>query len=169
MNSIPIEIERKYIIRIPDEEAMRSSLGYTCSEIVQIYLNSAPGVTHRVRERKTDGKSVYTETKKIRIDKMSAFEDEKNIDEREFQNLSKNVKKGTVPVRKVRHTFLHLEKTIEIDVYPQWKNTSIMEVELTSREEEIKLPPFIEIIKEVTGEKAYSNASMAMSFPGEII
>ena len=55
----------------------------------------------------------------------------------------------------------------EIDVYPAWKNTAIMETELDDREREVEIPTFIEIIREVTGYKAYSNASMSKSFPKE--
>lgn len=169
MNYIPIEIERKYIIEIPDEEKMRICNGYTMSEIVQIYIESQSRVTHRVRSRKANGKTVYTETKKIRIDKMSSYEDEKEISEREFLSLSNNIKKGTVPIEKARHTFDYLGQTFEVDVYPEWKKSCIMETELESRESRVEIPDFIKIIKEVTGDKAYSNASMAKSFPREII
>lgn len=168
MNSIPVEIERKYIIRIPSEEKMYSCEGYTVSEIQQIYIESFPRVTHRVRRRKKNGKTVYTETKKIRIDKMSSYEDEREISERDFLSLSNNIKKGTVPIEKVRHTFDYLGQTFEIDVYPKWKNTCILETELESRDKRVEFPDFIKIIKEVTGDKAYSNASMAASFPVEL-
>jgi len=169
MNSTPIEIERKYIIEIPDEEKMRLCEGYTVSEILQIYIESSPHLTHRVRSRKKSGNTVYTETQKIRIDKMSSYEDEKEISEREFLGLSNNIKKGTVPIEKVRHTFDYLGQTFEIDMYPKWKKSCIMETELESRESCVEIPDFIKIIKEVTGDKAYSNASMAKSFPREII
>ena len=169
MSVLPIEIERKYIIRIPSEEKMHSCDGYTVSEIQQIYIESSPLVTHRVRSRKKYGKTVYTETKKIRIDKMSSYEDEREICESEFNILINKTKQGTSPIIKTRHVFDYFGKTFEVDVYPEWKNTCIMEIELKSKEEEIHFPPFVEILKEVTGNKAFSNASMARSFPSEII
>ena len=43
-----------------------------------------------------------------------------------------------------------------------------METELESREEEVEFPSFIEILREVTGDKAYSNAAMSRTFPAEI-
>ena len=167
MKPIPIEIERKYIIEIPEEEKMRLCNGYTVSEIVQIYIESQSHVTHRVRSRKTNGKTVYTETKKIRIDKMSSYEDEREISEREFQSFSEKIKTGTVPVVKLRHSFDYLGQTFEIDVYTQWKSSCIMETELESRDKCVEFPEFIKIIKEVTGDKVYSNASMAQNFPVE--
>ena len=169
MNPIPIEIERKYIIEIPDKEKMENCNGYSLSEIVQIYIESSPRVTHRVRSRTINGKTVYTETKKIRIDKMSSYEDEREISEMEFKCISQKIKQGTVPIVKERHSFEYRGQTFEIDVYPEWKNSCIMETELESRDKCVEIPAFIEIIKEVTGDKAYSNASMAQSFPVEII
>ena len=167
MNSTPIEIERKYIIEIPDKERMRLCEGYSESEILQIYIESAPHVTHRVRRRKRNGNAVYTETKKIRIDKRSSYEDEREISERDFLSLSDNIKAGTVPIEKVRHAFDYLGQTFEIDVYPQWKSSCIMETELETRDKCVEFPEFIKIIKEVTGDNAYSNASMAQNFPVE--
>ena len=68
-----VEIERKYVILMPDVTDMEKMQDYTVSDIVQIYLNSHLGVTHRVRSRKYGERIEYTETKKIRMDKMSAI------------------------------------------------------------------------------------------------
>ena len=42
-----------------------------------------------------------------------------------------------------------------------------METELESRDTEVLMPDFLSIVREVTGNKLYSNASMARSFPKE--
>ena len=163
-----IEIERKYVISMPDVCAMQSEEGYTSSDIVQIYLTSAPHVTHRVRSRTKGGVTKYTETKKVRISGMSAYEDEREITESEFLTLRENIAEGTTPVIKTRHTFLFAGQLFEIDVYPNWRTTAIMETELPSEDTVVEIPSFIKIIKEVTGIKAYSNASMSRNFPEEI-
>ena len=162
------EIERKYIIKLPDIERLRLEKGFSESEIIQIYLDAPRGVTHRVRKRVRGGCAVYTETKKTRIDKMSVVEDEREISEEDYLRLSKNIKGGTTPVIKKRYTAGYNGKILEIDVYPNWKKTCIMEIELEDREEEISLPEYIELVMEVTGDFAYSNASMAKSFPLEM-
>jgi CYTH domain-containing protein len=167
MTALPTEIERKYIIRIPDTETMRKYEGYTESEILQIYLKTESSGTHRIRRRLTDGKAVYTETKKIRIDSMSCIEDEREISEYEFSSLSNGALKGTAPVRKVRHTFEYKGHTFEVDIYPEWKRTCILEIELSTRTESVEFPDFIKMIEEVTGNRAYSNASMSRAFPKE--
>lgn len=162
-----IETERKYIIKLPDFEVLKREAEYTSSDITQIYLASNSGITHRVRARIYPDKTVYTETKKVRISPISAVEDEREISAEEYETLAKNIKRGTNPVRKTRHTFVYSGQLFEIDVYPSWKCTAIMETELDDPKKQAKMPPFIRIVREVTGNKNYSNASMSRVFPTE--
>ena len=169
MPRIAIEIERKYIIRTPDMTILAAQPEYTRSDIIQIYIQSEPGVTHRVRRRRYQDRVEYIENKKIRIDSISSTEIETEIDECRFDELAQGILEGTRPVLKTRHTFRLEGQVFEIDVYPEWGATAIMETELHSREERAEIPPFIEVIKEVTGDRSYSNASMSRAFPPEMI
>lgn len=165
----PVEIERKYVIEMPSEATLRVQDGYTVSHILQTYLESEPDVTHRVRMRAYTDRTVYTETRKVRIDKISAYEDEREISEGEYLSLLENIRSGTHTLVKTRHSFTYLGQTFEVDTYPEWENSAILETELESRDTRVKMPPFIRIIAEVSGDKHYSNASMAESFPEELI
>ena len=56
MNINGMEIERKYLIAMPDEAVLQSA---DASEIVQTYLvNPEKGATERVRSRTSGGKSI---------------------------------------------------------------------------------------------------------------
>ena len=165
---IGLEIERKYIIKMPDVSLLSLQPEYTVSDITQIYIEGASDETHRVRRRRFFDREQFTETRKIRVDEMSVTEIEGEITEQRFAQLSENISQGTNPVLKTRHTFLYSGQIFEIDIYPQWHNTAIMETELDSREKQVDIPPFIHILREVTGNKAYSNAAMSCSFPPEI-
>ena len=168
-NEANLEIERKYIIEKPPVPKMRECGAYTSSDIVQIYLDAEPGVTRRVRSRAySDGRVRYFETEKRRVDEMSAEEREREITKTEFDNFSLQIAAKTRPIIKTRHTFGYLGQTFEIDVYPDWERTCIMETELPTRDTAVVMPDFIRIIAEVTGDKRYSNAAMSKSFPEEI-
>lgn len=167
--SIPIEIERKFVIEMPELTVISRLDGYTSSDIEQTYLVSSPLVTRRVRARKYSNHTVYTETKKIRIDRMSSEEDEREITEEEYRALVLDIKPETVTLRKTRHTFDYLGRTFEIDVYPNWERSCILEVELDSKDSSLTIPDFLRVIAEVTGDKAYSNASMSHKFPDELV
>ena len=162
-----IEIERKYIIKMPNIDILSKQEEYTESRMIQIYLPADKGQTHRIRKRLYQGKTVCTETKKVRIDKISSTEIEREISESEFSTLSRLILEDTRPINKARYTFVYKGQLFEIDVYPEWSKTAIMETELPSAECKAEMPPFIEIIKEVTGEKSYSNRGMAEAFPKE--
>ena len=149
-------------------EILTEQDSYTVSEIEQIYISFEKGVTHRIRRRAYKDKTVCTETKKYRIDEMSVYEDEKQISETCYSELATRIESGTRPIRKIRHTFVFDGQLFEIDEYDLWQSSCILETELKSREDEVSFPPFITVIKEVTGEKKYSNASMSHNFPEEI-
>lgn len=161
----PIETERKFLIDMPDLTVLRRQKGYRKSRIEQVYLPDAPGVTHRIRARKTKGKTVYTETIKTRISAMSAIEDEKEITAEEYHRLRLARDKKRRIVYKTRHLFYINGQSYEIDVYPQKNRSCILETELPSEESEVILPDFLHVIREVTGDRRYTNASLAKEFP----
>ena len=135
----------------------------------QTYLTAPKRVTRRVRARSYNDGTVYTETSKIRVDRMSSFEDEREVDKEEYEKLLTEKIKGTVTLKKTRYTFDYKGRVFEVDVYPSWQKSCILEVELDSSFAEIEMPDFIHVIKEVTGEKKYSNASMSRKFPKELV
>ena len=167
MSHSAIEIERKYIIELPDPSALEAEEGYTVSRIEQIYLDSPKGETLRIRRREWQGRVEYIETRKVRIDKMSALESERYLTADEYADLARGIAEGTRPIYKTRHTFVYKGQTFEVDVYPQWQRSCIMETELKDRDTEVAFPAIIRVIREVTGIKAYSNASMSKAFPAE--
>ena len=156
-----LEIERKLIIKIPDEKLLSGLDGYTESKIEQIYLSAHPPFSsHRVRRREySDGRVLFFETAKRRVGAISA---------EEYEALATGIEEGTRPVRKIRKTFPFCGKVFEIDIYPEWNSTCIMEVELLSENETVAFPPFVEIVCEVSGKGEYSNHAMSKKFPPEI-
>jgi CYTH domain-containing protein len=50
----------------------------------------------------------------------------------------------------------------EIDIYPFWNDKAILEIELSDENTEIKFPKEINVIKEVTDDESYKNASLAI-------
>lgn len=61
------------------------------------------------------------------------------------------------------------EHTFEIDVFPFWDDRAIMEVELSHEDERFTVPQGIEMIREVTGDKRYTNSSLAREIPQDEI
>jgi CYTH domain-containing protein len=114
-----------------------------------------------------DGVAKYYETVKRRIDKMSSDENEREISAEEYAHLRADIDPATRPIYKIRYTFRHGSHLFEVDVYPEWERTAIMEVELPSRDTPVDIPDFISVVREVTGVRGYSNAAMSREFPKE--
>lgn len=163
-----IETEKKYIILKIDAKTLEEQNAFTSSEITQIYLSDSE-MTHRIRKRVyADGVTEYTENTKKRISVMSSVESENIIGAERFESLKENIEPGSRALKKTRITFEYSSKTFEIDVYPEWKNTCILEVELDREDENIDFPDFLTILADVTGKKEYSNHSMAHRFVQEL-
>ena len=64
-------------------------------------------------------------------------------------------------IQKERYCLADGNQYFEIDIYPFWNDKAILEIELSDPDEEIRFPSMIKIIKEVTEDKNYKNASLA--------
>ncbi|MBO5908108.1 MAG: hypothetical protein J6Q85_08185 [Clostridia bacterium] len=164
-----IEIEKKYVIEKPTPVAFKSAAEYNVSKIEQIYLEAPNGETLRIRKREYSTHTEYVRTHKKRIDKISAVETEDEISAEEYSAYKQKILHGTRPIIKKRHTFKYMGQLFEIDEYPEWKRSCIVETELGSRDVQVAFPDFIRIIKEVSGDFSYSNAAMSRHFPKELV
>lgn len=161
-----IETEKKYLIKMPSEEILS---GLEQSEIEQIYIVTSENYDgERVRRRRYPEREVFTRTGKRRLTAMSAIEDEREISSEEFYSLSRNIEQGTVPVIKKRYVMPYRGYDFEIDVYPFWSETAVMEVELPSETAEFELPPEITVICDVTDDMRYKNHAIARKRPPEM-
>lgn len=161
-NKLPLEIERKYLIKIPDISILKQQSVYMKIEMEQAYLkNQGETAGMRIRKSTLDGKTSYKKTYKKNITNITRIEIEDDISEQTWLELLKEVDPESVPIKKVRHCFMYKSQLFELDIYPFWNDRATLELEISSENQEIELPPFIEIIKEVTEDKKYTNRSLS--------
>ena len=165
----PFEIERKYLIYYPDIKKLESMPNCTKVEIAQTYLKSTDDVERRVRARGIDGGYMYYLTEKRKVTNLKRIEVEKRLTQNEYLKLLMDADNKLHTIHKTRYCLSEENQYFEIDIYPEWDNQAIMEVELNSEEQEIQLPPFIEVIKDVTEEDIYKNYNMAKEMPKQLI
>ena len=162
-----LEIERKFLIARPDGEALLRLTGADYTDIIQTYLLCEPGMTERVRKRGKNGRFIYTHTIKRRLSRFTHTEDETEIDEAAYEALIARADPTRVVIRKRRYTLPRDGHVFEIDVYPFWNKQAVMEVELASEDESVSLPGEIRVLREVSGDRAYSNAGLALAVSAE--
>ena len=169
-SGIPLETERKYLIRMPCLPALSSLPGCSVSKIEQTYLpDPAPGVTERIRLRRFPDRTEYTHTVKTRLSDTTAREDEETVPEERYLALLARRDPTLATVSKTRYAFPLDGQVYEVDVYPFWTGTAILETELTDPAQSAAIPPFLSVIREVTGERAYTNRNLARRVPPEPI
>ncbi len=159
------EIERKFLILRPNEEYLRENAEKT--EIIQTYLCAEKGKTERVRSRSDGENTVYTHTIKTKLSPMRRIEVEREIGAGEYGALLLRADPTRQPIVKQRWILPYEGQCFEIDVFPFWQHQAYLELELADESQEIRLPPGIEVIREVTDDRRYTNASLAREIPAE--
>lgn len=158
----PTECERKFLVSaVPDEAQW--PVPFRDSEIEQTYLLSAnPEQTIRVRKRGSNGSYTYTQTIKYPPKDGQRVEIEKNVRGRDYLNLLLEKDPDRQAIKKTRRTFLWKNHYFELDLFREPSDLILLEVELLHIDEEVELPPFLKIVREVTEEKEYQNSQLAL-------
>jgi CYTH domain-containing protein len=168
-DGLTLEIERKFLIRYPDINRL-DALCFKKSEIIQTYLvDEDEASSSRVRLRNTDGEIEYTKTIKKRINNRSREEYEEILSKEEHESLLRFKDPSLNVIKKKRWCIKEGDLVLEIDVFPFWTDRAFLEIELEREEQEIKIPSYIKIIKEVTEDKRYTNRALSKQVPYDSI
>ena len=157
----PYEIERKYLIEMPDIKYLESLTNCEKVRIVQTYLKSLEGEEIRIRQRGKDGSYTYSKTRKIEVSKMKRIEIETRLSEEEYINELFNADPSRGQIIKDRYCLSYNNQYFEIDIYPFWKEQAIAEIELSNEMDKVDFPDFLNVIEEVTDVEDYRNAEIA--------
>lgn len=157
----PFEIERKFLIEYPDIKWLESTPNCQRIEIIQTYLRSSSNEEIRVRQRGSDGNYIYVKTTKRRVSDIKRVEIESRLSQREYLSLLMEADTTKRQIRKTRYCLTYMGQYFEIDVYPFWGDKAIVELELSDENQKTNFPDQLRIIKEVTDDESFKNASLA--------
>jgi CYTH domain-containing protein len=130
-------------------------------EIIQTYLMAPEGEELRLRMRGENGHYLYYMTSKKQISDIRRIEVEERLTQNQYVDLLMEADPARRPIRKTRYCLMHDNQYFEIDVYPFWNDQAILELELSDENDEIRFPEQIHVIREVTAEPEFKNASLA--------
>ena len=163
----PLEIERKFLIRMPSL-AMLDALCTRRIAITQTYLLPGPeGETRRLRRSREGDRETLYFTEKKHITDITRVEREREISPEEYAALLTDADGERRPIEKVRRCIPYEGHTLEIDVFPFWTDRAFCECELSREDEALSLPPWLEVVREVTGDRRYTNNALARCIPAE--
>ena len=154
----PIEEERKYIVEITGELPE-----CTESNITQTYLVGDPGAEIRLRRRVWAGKSANILTTKTRVSQSEELVTERQISNNLYESMLQQADPYRHPIRKQRKSFIWKGQYFELDFYQgALEGLVILETKGIRSHEDVKFPPFLRAVKDVTGNKDYYNYTLAL-------
>lgn len=159
------EIERKYLIAMPDASFLAAQPCCAVWLIEQVYLTAEPGCTRRIRRVTEDGKTTYFKTFKRRVSALSAEEDEGIISKEQYAQYLTERDETKQPILKTRFRVPYENQLLEFDLYPFWTDRAVMEIELESETQPVSIPFWVKILKEVTDDYRYKNVALASEIP----
>ena len=150
---MPLEIERKFLVKGPFKEQATSH-----THIIQGYISSQKGRTVRVRLR--DKQAFLTIKGPSRDGGLSRYEFEKEITIDEGLSLLTLCEPGVIA--KDRWLVTSGKHTFEVDeFFGENEGLLLAEVELSAPDEPFEKPSFLG--KEVTGDRRYYNSSLRIN------
>ncbi len=158
---VPYEIERKFLIEYPDIRMLEQNPNCRKVKIIQTYIQSDGEGEVRIRQRGENGNYIYFKTTKKAVDSIKRIEVEQRLSQEEYLELLMLADTSKKQIRKDRYCLTYNNQYFEIDVYPFWQDKAICEIELSNENDAIDFPDYIHIIKEVTEDEEYKNASLA--------
>jgi CYTH domain-containing protein/predicted ATPase len=154
----PIEDERTYIVELTGQ--LPESIE---SEITQTYLVADPDCEIRLRRRDWGGDVVNVHKTKKRISSTEVLETERQVSNALYESLLQQADPYRATIRKTRSSFIWRGQYFEIDTFhAPVSDLVILETKGVARQESINFPPFIRVIKDVTGNPQYYNYNIAL-------
>jgi len=165
-----LEIERKFLVKFPTSWSTLSEMFdqlVDVKRISQTYLEPK-GDAPSARVRKTvegltgDTQTVFHYNQKKPVDSGVHEETEREISKAKYENYLKDAHPKKSSVEKTRFVFKFNDQVFELDVFKgELKGLAILEIELEGKDDKVELPGYLEIVKEVTDDKKYTNFALA--------
>ncbi len=155
----PITEERKYIVEVCGE--MPATID---SDITQTYLVADPDSEVRLRRRDwVDGKRVNVHTMKKNINRHEQVETERQVSNALYESLLSQADPYRHTIYKHRKSFIWQGQYFELDTYnEQLSGLVILETKGITDTEDVNFPPFLKVVKDITGDRNYYNYNLAL-------
>ena len=142
------ESQRNYVVEVIDNLPENT----TECEITQTYLKSDPDTIVRLRKRGWDGSYVYMQSIKKKVSDTEFIETERQISPYQYVTLLQQADPSRKTLRKIRKNFVWEKQYFELDTFlDRDDGISILEIAGVKDPDAIKFPPFVKVVRDVTG------------------
>ena len=162
----------KFLIHGPLPEDSKFPEGFRDFDICHHFLQTSDEIQSRLRKPDSKGKAKVTSTYTHTIRKMvsgKVIETKRSLDNREYEALVIQESSNHLPVHKTRRCFLFNSQYFQLDTYSddcheRCQGLMLLETYTTMSVTDLKqrLPDFLDIGSEVTGDPAFSMFNLSL-------
>ena len=156
----PPEIERKFLVEMPQIAALEKLQGFRRVEIEQAYLPTTNDERLRIRKWVENGQAIYYKTRRRHVNGQR-LEVEERLTQRSYKEMLEEAGEALQLLRKTRYSLQYDGQLFQLDVYPFWQEQAVVKIELNEENGEVRLPPELKLIREVTGEREFKDYALA--------
>ena len=159
-----VEKFNKYLVEFNDDilEKIKNETNYSHVHIVQHYLASPVGVERRIRKRERDGNVIYYFSEAKVISTNERIKNDRILSEREYFAYIPEVDPKLKPIDKERYSFIYDGHFFKLDVFRFDKTKALLSLQLPE-DGEVNLPPYFNVIKDVSQNTDYKNYNLAQT------
>lgn len=160
----PVERFKKYLVEVNDDmlKKIKNEANYSHVNITQQYLLAPAGIERRIRKRNRNGSLVYYYSEAHTLGTSERIKEDRIISERQYYDYLRVVNKYLNPIDKQRHSFIFNNHFFKLDIFNFDETKGLLSLQLPE-DGEIKLPPYVKVIKDVSEDENYKNYYLAQS------
>ena len=142
------EKERKFLIARPDPAWLESIPGCKRIEMKETWLRGFSGGESRIRQRGIGSNLLFFETKTRSTANGGTIETEKRLTRDRYLEMMERADPDRKPISKTRYFFTYKAQYIKIDLYPEWPDKAVAEIEVNADSNYVMFPEELQVISE---------------------
>ena len=161
----PVEVFKKYLVEIDndDMERVAQEADHSIVHIFQQYLVSTSGIERRIRKRERNGSVLYYYSEASIISTNERIKRDRILSERQYYDYQNEVDRSLSSIDKIRHSFIYDNHFCKLDIFNFDQSKGLLSIQVPENGEEVNLPSYLKVVKEVTDNNAYKNYYLAKS------
>jgi len=159
----PIEVFKKYLVEVDEDtiEKIKAEQNLMSVKITQNYLISNGAVERRIRKREKNGNTLYYYSESQTISTRERIKKDRILSERQYFEYINDIDKDIPAIEKDRYSFIYKDHFFKLDIFDFDKSKGLLNIQMPDNENEVEIPEYIKVIKDVTDNLDYKNHSLA--------
>lgn len=154
---LPIKEECKYIVEVVGQ--LPETID---SYISQTYLVADPDCEVRLRRRTINGHTLNIHTSMRTVSPTERIITERQVSNQLYESLLQQADPYRVTLKKKRHSFIWKGQHFKLDTYSSpHEGLMILETKGMSCHADVKMPPFLRVVENITGNSKYNAYNLA--------